>query len=76
MIELNTDASLESTLERLRSDFCAKVILINHENRLHVDTSCANLAIKFNMLYVSVFQLIKEHIEKQTPIGKALAKSY
>lgn len=76
VIELNTDASLESTLERLRSDFCAKVILINHENRLHVDTACANLAIKFNMLYVSVFQLIKEHIEKQTPIGKALAKSY
>lgn len=76
VIELNTDASLESTLERLRSDFCAKVILINHENRLHVDTSCANLAIKFNMLYVSVFQLIKEHIEKQTLIGKALAKSY
>jgi hypothetical protein len=52
------------------------VILINHENRLHVDTACANLAIKFNMLYVSVFQLIKEHIDKQTPIGKALAKSY
>ena len=41
-----------------------------------MDTSCANLAIKYNMLYVSVFQLIKEHIEKQTPIGKALAKSY
>jgi hypothetical protein len=48
----------------MRSYFCAKVILINHENRLQVDTACANLAIKYNMLYVSVFQLIKEHTEK------------
>jgi hypothetical protein len=61
---LDTEKSLESTLEDLRSHFCAKVILINHENRLQVDTACANLAIKYNMLYVSVFQLIKEHTEK------------
>lgn len=74
-IHLNTDASLESTFEKLRSDFCAKIILVNHANRLNVDTSCCNLAIKYNMLYLSVFQLIKEHIEKDTKLGRALSAS-
>ena len=68
-MDLNTDASLESTLETLRSKFCAKVILVNHEKRLPVDTACCNLAIKYNMLYLSVYQLIKEQIEKNTKIG-------
>jgi adenylate kinase family enzyme len=71
----STDTSEESTKERLRSEFCAKIILINHDPKLEVDVACSNLAIKFNMLYLSVFQLIKEQIEKCTPIGKALAKS-
>lgn len=70
--ELSTDASLESTWEQLRSYFCAKVILINHDDKLDVDTPCANLAIKYNMLYLSVWQLIKEQIEKCTPLGKQL----
>lgn len=74
--EISTDASLESTWEQLRSYFCAKVILINHDSSLTVDTPCANLAIKYNMLYVSVCQLIKEHIEKCTPLGKQLSASY
>jgi len=74
-IELSTDASLESTLETLRSKFCAKVILVNHEKRLPVDTACCNLAIKYNMLYLSVYQLIKEQISKNTKLGQALAAS-
>lgn len=75
MITVNTDASLESTLERLRSDFCAKIILVNHENKLEVDTACSNLAIKYNMLYLSVYQLIKDHVEKSTKLGQALVAS-
>lgn len=74
-IFLNTDCSLESTLEKLRSDFCAKIILLNHENRLNVDTACSNLAIKHNMLYLSVYQLIKDNVEKCTPLGEALVAS-
>jgi len=74
--EISTEASLELTWETLRSFFCAKIILINHEYSLPVDTPCANLAIKFNMLYVSVYQLIKENIEKRTPLGKKLLASH
>ena len=49
-----------------------RVILVNHEKRLSVDTTCANLAIKYNMVYLSVYQLIKQHIEENTDFGKRL----
>lgn len=55
--------------------FSVKVILVNHEKRLEVDTPCSNLAIKYNMLYLSVYQLIKAHISQNTAIGKALVAS-
>jgi len=45
---------------------------VNHEKRLGVDTTCSNLAIKFGMIYISVYQQIKEHIERDTDWGKKL----
>lgn len=54
------------------ANFAPKVILVNHEKNLPVDTACANLAIKQNMIYISVYQLIKEHIEKESEWGKKL----
>jgi len=69
---LNTKASLETTKKELESKFTPKVILINHEKRLGIDTTCANLAIKFNMLYISVYQIIKQHIEGKTEWGTKL----
>lgn len=74
-ISLVTDKSMETIMNELRSQFCAKVVLINHESGISVDTACANLAIKYNMLYVSVYQLIKENIQKGSELGKALMKS-
>ncbi len=59
---LSTDVSFETTLNYLRSIFSAKVIIVNHEKRLDVDTALSNLAIKYNMLYLSVYQLIKAHV--------------
>lgn len=56
----------------LKNLFVPKVILVNHEKRLTVDTACANLAIKYNFLYISVYQLIKQHIENNTDFGKRL----
>jgi len=73
--DVESDVSLETTVARLRTQFCAKVVIVNHEKRLAVDTSCCNLAIKYNMLYLSVYQLIKQHIEDETPQGKALIAS-
>lgn len=35
----------------------------------------ANVAIKYNMLYISVYQLIKEHIDAKTQVGKDLCRS-
>jgi len=74
-ITLNTEGSDETILENLKSHFSAKIILVNHEKRLQVDTTCSNLAIKYNMLYLSVYQLIKHQIQKCTPLGKELEAS-
>lgn len=67
---LSTDCSFETTLKNLKGLFSAKVILMNHEKRLNVDTTCSNIAIKYNMLYISVYQTIREHILNNTPMGK------
>ena len=39
------------------------VIILNHEKRLGIDVTCANLAIKYNMLYKSIiFTIILSHL--------------
>lgn len=48
---------------------------MNHEKRIDVDTACSNLAIKYNMLYVSVYQILKAEIEADTEMGQALMLS-
>ena len=45
---------------------------MNHEKLLGVDTTCANLAIKYSMVYLSVYQVIKQHVEENTAFGKRL----
>ncbi len=70
---LRTDATSEQTqVNILKGMLKPRVILVNHEKRLSVDTTCSNLGIKYNMLYISVYQLIKQHIEENTSFGKAL----
>ena len=59
VIALSTNNALETTKKDLGNLFAPKVILVNHEKRLGVDTTCANLAIKFNMIYISVYQILK-----------------
>ena len=48
---------------------------MNHERQYDVDTACSNLAIKFGMTYISIYQLIKHNIESNTPLGVQLAAS-
>jgi hypothetical protein len=72
LINLGTEASEETLSLELKELFAPKVILVNHEKRLTVDTTCANLAIKYNFLYISVYQTIKQHIENNTEMGKKL----
>ena len=71
----DTAQSKESLSAAVRNAFCAKIILVNHETRLPVDTACANLAIKYGMLYLSVHQLIKKEIQADTALGQALSAS-
>jgi hypothetical protein len=66
------DQSEESIVNEIKNLLAPKVILVNHEKRLSVDTTCANLAIKYNMIYISVYQVIKNHIENNTELGKKL----
>lgn len=75
VFDMDTAVSKESLVEDIRGKFCAKVILVNHEKRIEVDTACSNLAIKFNMMYVSVYQLIKNEICSESALGRALADS-
>jgi len=75
LISLPTDCALESTLDKVSQIFQPKVVLVNHEKRLAVDTTCSNLAIKYNMIYLSVYQLIKQHIEANSALGQKLAAS-
>lgn len=74
-IEFDTACSKENLLAKIRTQFSAKVILVNHEKRIDVDTECANLAIKYNMLYMSVYQLIRGEIRSATELGCALEQS-
>jgi hypothetical protein len=70
---LKTDAASEETQGKaLKRLLAPRVIVVNHEKRLGVDTTLANLAIKYSMVYVSVYQLIKEHIEGNTDFGRRL----
>jgi len=70
---LRTDAASEEyQVGILRSLLKPRVLLVNHEKRLSVDTTCANLGIKYNMLYISVYQVIKSHIETNTDFGRRL----
>lgn len=71
-MHMKTDDSLETTTKDLFNKFSPKVILVNHEKELNVDTTCANLAIKYNMIYISAYQVIKYHIEQNTPWGQKL----
>lgn len=72
MHKLATDASLETTYGDLSTKFSPQIILVNHEKRLGIDTTCANLAIKYNMIYISAYQIIKQHIEGNSEWGKKL----
>ena len=75
-IEFDTGCSRENLNAQIRAQFSSKVILVNHEKRIDVDTCCSNLAIKYNMLYMSVYQLIREEITAETALGQALQQSY
>jgi len=72
MMNLKTDGSLETTTRELNQRFSPKVILVNHLKSLPVDTPCANIAIKYNMVYISAYQVIKHHVTQATEWGKKL----
>jgi hypothetical protein len=42
-------------MKELQNKVSPKVVLVNHEKKLGVDTTCANLAIKYNMIYISAY---------------------
>lgn len=54
LYEVSTETQ-EGANNKLKSLFSAKVIIVNHDKRLDVDTQCSNLSIKYNMLYMSVY---------------------
>ena len=67
-----TEAATASAVAEL---FQPKVVLLVHDKRFVSDTPASNVAIKYNLLYLPVYQLIKEEIEKRTVIGQDLEKA-
>jgi hypothetical protein len=55
--------------------FAPQIILVNHEKSLDIDTVSSNLAIKYNMIYVSAYQVIAEHIKNNSKWGQLLMAS-
>jgi hypothetical protein len=72
---LLTNKSDEAVKGELTGLFRAKIVIVNHSPSLQVDTPCANLAIRFNMLFLSVHQLIRENIKNNTAMGEKLMAS-
>lgn len=69
---LDFKLSAENMQSQLNDELSPKVILVHHDKRLASDTTCANLAIKYNLIYISVYQLIRKHIEEKTEFGLQL----
>ena len=74
-LSFDTGTSKDSMLKAVNKEFSAKVMLVVHEKRIDVDTACSNLAIKYNLLYLSAYQLIRQEVLSQTALGCALAES-
>ena len=74
-LELTPDASVETSKKQLLALFAPQVVLVNHEKRLGVDTALSNLAIKYNMLYISAYQVIAEHVKGKTKWGELLTST-
>lgn len=76
LIHVDTTSSSEEVVSNILKDALApKVILVNHEKRLPVDAILANIGIKYQFMYLSVYQLLKQHIEESTDFGKKLLAS-
>lgn len=56
----------------IKSKFSPGIIVVKHDQKLSVDNTCSNLSLKYNMLYISAYQLIREEIENHTELGKQL----
>jgi adenylate kinase family enzyme len=69
---LEFDLSAGNMQKQINDELSPKVILVSHDKRLASDTTCANLAIKYNLIYISVYQLIRKHIEGKTDFGNHL----
>ena len=69
---LEFNLSGDSMKKQINDELSPKVILISHDKRLSCDSTCANLAIKYNFIYISVYQLIRKHITENTMFGRQL----
>lgn len=71
-IQVDANNSIETCKNVVSREFMPRVLLVNHEKRLGIDTTCSNLALKYDLIYISAYQLIKQHVTQQTEWGKKL----
>eukprot|EP00831_Metopus_contortus_P046645 TRINITY_DN374_c0_g1_i5.p1 TRINITY_DN374_c0_g1~~TRINITY_DN374_c0_g1_i5.p1 ORF type:complete len:314 (-),score=80.26 TRINITY_DN374_c0_g1_i5:42-983(-) len=74
-ILLYTDVSEGKTLVELRTVFEPKLVLIRHDPNIVTDSILASLSIKYDFLYLNIFDAIKEEIEMGTKMGKLLLQT-
>lgn len=75
LITQSTDKPLEAVTAEIKTKFSPGIIVVKHDQQLAVDSACSNLSLKYNMLYISAYQLIREEIENHTPLGQKLEAS-
>ena len=67
-----TSLSEEKGRSMAQAHFQPKIVLLSHEKRFQTDTPAANLSLRHRFLYISVYQLIREHVRKNSPLAQKL----
>jgi len=72
---INTDQNEEFLTSKLKSIYQPNIILLKHEKSLEIDSIFTNLSIKYNFLYISLDEIIKNEIIRKTALGKELNRT-
>lgn len=75
VLEINSEAAEESTLQEVKGIFEPGLILITHDEVIDTDCILTNLSIKYNFLYVPLAPAIKAEIQSNTKIGRELKRT-
>jgi hypothetical protein len=75
IFQVETMLSEERALKDVDAIFAPKILIFNHHKYILTDALLANISWTNNIVYLSVYQLIKEEIQKKSDLGIKLLNS-